>query len=510
MNGYGYIIQCPQGPSGMPYPNQPGVYPHLTVPYPAQPTPYPHNLNPYLSHQAASYPSHQTAPYPSYQTTSYPSHQTAPYPSQTLQAQSSYPGAYPQQATSYPGQAMSQPLQQTSIRYQQAYQPQASYQEHFSASANPMAQPPPFNPMYTVQPTAPPACSQSNGEYNYAPPTNYHTSCQAAPLTTNTQIVLKLTPTVLHNPNFNACHDAEVLRKAMKGFGTDEEAIISILSNRNNQHRQHIANSFKALYGKDLIKDLKSELSGRFEDLIVAMMTPIIDYYVKEIHDSMSGIGTDEDVLITILCTLRNQDIHQICARYKNKYGKSLESDIRGDTSGYFERLLVSLSTGQRDESVHTDLNSARFDATRLYNAGVGRLGTDESEFNSILAQRNVHQLRLIFHEYSKLCGHDISTAIDREFSGHIKKALLTIVKCVKNSALYFAEQLNKSMSGIGTNDQKLIFICVTRSEVDMGDIKIAFHQKYGKTLEKRISEDTSGDYKKCLIQLISLNPRNY
>ncbi|XP_044003303.1 annexin B9-like [Aphidius gifuensis] len=502
MNGYGYNGQGPQGqnPSGMPYPygnesmggmpmamptqatpypNHPGVYPHSTAPYPAQPTPYPQNSNPH------------------------PSHQTAPYPSQPLQAQSSYPGAYPPQATSYPGQAMSQPPQQ-------AYPPQASHQQHYGAVPNPMVQTPPFNPMYAVQPTAPPACSQSNSEHNYAPTTNYHTSatsCQVAPSITNTQIVDKLTPTVLHNPSFNAVNDAEVLRKAMKGFGTDEKAIISILSNRNNQHRQDIANSFKTLYGKDLIKDLKSEISGKFKDLIVAMMTPIVDYYVKEIHDSLSGIGTDEDVLITILCTLKNQDIHQLCASYKEKYGKSLESDIRGDTSGHFERLLVSLCNGQRDESGHTDMNAARSDATRLYNAGVGRLGTDESEFNSILAQRNVHQLRLIFQEYSKLCGHDISTAIEREFSGHIKKTLLTIVKCVENTALYFAEQLNKSMSGIGTEDQKLIFICITRSEVDMGDIKTAFHQKYGKTLEKRISKDTSGDYKKCLIELITLNP---
>ncbi|XP_044001541.1 annexin B9-like [Aphidius gifuensis] len=486
MNGYGYG-QGPQGPpqgqnpSGMPYPygNESTPYPNQPGVYPGQPTPYPNNSAPYPNHQVAPYPNHQTTPYPGQQSTPYPSHQTAPYPGQPPQTQSTpyanYPCAYPQQATSYPGQAMSQPPQQ-------AYPPQASHQEYYGGVPNPMAQTPPFHPPYAQQ----------------------STTCQASTFTTTTQNVIRLTPTVVHDPNFNASKDAEVLRKAMKGFGTDEKAIISILSNRNNQHRQHIAESFKTLYGKDLIKDLKSEISGKFEDLIVAMMTPIVDYYVKEIHDSISGIGTNEDVLITILCTLKNQDIHQICSNYKNKYGKSLESDIRGDTSGHFERLMVSLCNGQRDESGHTDINAARSDATRLYSAGVGCLGTDESEFNSILAQRNVHQLRLVFQEYSKLSGHDISTAIDREFSGHIRKALLTIVECVQNSDLYFAEQLNKSMSGIGTEDQKLIFICITRSEVDMGDIKKAFHQKYGKTLEKRISEDTSGHYSKCLIELIS------
>ncbi|XP_044002286.1 annexin B9-like [Aphidius gifuensis] len=420
-------------------------------------------------------------------------------PSQLPQARSSYPGAYPQQAGSYPGQAMSQPPRAS----------QASYPEHHGATLNSIAQTPTFNPMYTVQPTAPPACSQSNSGHSYALTSNYHTSassCQVATSTTTTQTVVELTPTVLNDPNFNAVNDAEVLRNAITSFGADEKTIISILSNRNNQHRQIIANSFKTLYGKDLIKVLKSKLYGRFKDLIVAMMTPIIDYYVKEIHDSISGTGTNEDVLIIILCTLRNQEIQQICARYKNEYGKSLDSNIRGN----FGRFMTLLSAGQRDESTHTDINSARSDATKLYSAVVGRLGTNESEFNSILAQRNVNQLKLIFQEYSKLCGHDISRAINRHFFGDIKLAFLTIVNYVNNSALYFAEQLNKSMSEIETKDRKLIFICVTRSEVDMEDIKKAFHQKYGKTLEKRISEETSGDYKKCLIELISLNCRSY
>ncbi|XP_032087490.1 annexin A7 isoform X1 [Thamnophis elegans] len=323
------------------------------------------------------------------------------------------------------------------------------------------------------------------------------TPLQPAALTQTTQ------GTIRPAPNFDAGRDAEILRKAMKGFGTDEQAIVDVVANRSSNQRQQIKSAFKTMYGKDLIKDLKSELSGNMEELILALFMPCTYYDAWSLRHAMKGAGTQENVLIEILCTRTNQEIQEIVKCYKNEFGRDIEHDIRADTSGHFERLLVSMCQGNRDENQTVDYQKAQQDAQRLYQAGEGKLGTDESCFNMILATRSFPQLKATVETYSQIANRDLLSSIGREFSGNVERGLKAILQCALNRPAFFAERLHHAMKGAGTDDSTLVRIIVTRSEIDLVQIKQLFTQMYQKTLATMISSDTSGDYRRLLLAIV-------
>ncbi|KAM5237095.1 annexin A8 isoform 2-T2 [Ctenodactylus gundi] len=314
--------------------------------------------------------------------------------------------------------------------------------------------------------------------------------------------------TVKASSHFNPDPDAETLYKAMKGIGTNEQAIIDVLTKRSNAQRQQIAKSFKAHFGKDLTETLKSELSGKFERLIVALMYPPYRYEAKELHDAMKGLGTKEGVIIEILASRTKHQLHEIMKAYEEDYGSSLEEDIQADTSGYLERILVCLLQGSRDDmSGFVDSGLALQDAQDLYAAGEKIQGTDEMKFITILCTRSATHLMRVFEEYEKIASKSIEDSIRSETHGSLEEAMVTVVKCTRNLHSYFAERLYYAMKGAGTRDGTLIRNIVSRSEIDLNLIKRQFEKMYNKTLSSMIMDDTSGDYKDALLNLVGSDP---
>uniref|UniRef100_A0A7N4V4F8 Annexin n=1 Tax=Sarcophilus harrisii TaxID=9305 RepID=A0A7N4V4F8_SARHA len=301
---------------------------------------------------------------------------------------------------------------------------------------------------------------------------------------------------------FDPNQDAEALYTAMKGFGSDKEAILELITSRSNKQRQEICQSYKSLYGKDLMADLKSEISGNLAKLILGLMMPPAHYDAKQLKKAMEGAGTDEQALIEILATRNNQEIQAINEAYQEDYHKSLEDDLTSDTSGHLKRILVSLATGNRDEGPENS-DQAREDAQEIADTtSSGDKPSLETRFMSILCSRSYQHLRRVFQEFIKMTNHDVEHTIKKEMSGDVQDALVAIVQSVKNKPLFFADKLYKSMKGAGTDEKTLTRIMVSRSEIDLLNIRREFIEKYDKSLHHVIESDNSGDYLKALLAL--------
>ncbi|CAK8673170.1 unnamed protein product [Clavelina lepadiformis] len=511
--GQGYPPQqpgYPSAPGGAPggYPPAQGGYPPAPGGYPAASGGYPQSGGPsgYPPAPGGNYP--PSGGYPAPGGIGFDSVTSQP-PAQNY-GQPGYGGGYP--APGYPAQAPYGAPQQpygapphTSAPQQPYGAPPAATAPQPGYGAPPQGQgyPMPTQGQLYGQQAAQPQYGQAPVQPAYAQPSAAKHGKMAQVTQGMAAMTIKTHGTVVPHSPFDPEADAKVLRKAMKGLGTDEKAIISVIGSRTSDQRQQLKQTYKQAFGRDLVKDLKSELSGNFEDLVVAMFMKSREYDAYCLHEAMSGAGTTESTLIEILVSRSNSEIKEIRDEYKRLYKKDLEKALMSETSGHFRKLLVSLNNASRDTSTTVDHAKAQADAQSLYQAGEKKWGTDEATFNLIMASRGFPQLRATFDAYHKIANRDIVKSIKGEFSGDIEDGMVAVVDVSRNAPAYFAKRLHQSMKGLGTKDDALVRVVVSRCEVDMVEIKEQFLAMFKKTLPSYIKDDTSGDYKKLLLALV-------
>jgi len=293
--------------------------------------------------------------------------------------------------------------------------------------------------------------------------------------------------------------DASNIKNMMK---KDKDTFIFTIAHRTNKERLGIIDSYKRQFNRDLIKDIKSELSGDFKDLVVALFQDPVTFDCFSLNKAMKGLGTNEDTLIEILSTRNNQYISLIKQRYQELYKKSLENELSSELSGDLKKVMLTLSSGTRSENLNPKEEECEAIAEKLYKAGEKRWGTDEKVFYDILTKSSFEELKLINTIYKNKYKHGLIKAIDKEFSGKMKKLLQTIMAISINPSEYFATRIFNAIDGLGTKDTLLIRTIVTRSEIDIRRIMDFYQRIFKRDMIKDIEGDTSGNYKKLLVEL--------
>ncbi|XP_059512896.1 annexin A1 [Myotis daubentonii] len=309
-------------------------------------------------------------------------------------------------------------------------------------------------------------------------------------------------PAVYPFPSFNPSSDVSALHNAIMAKGVDEATIIDILTKRTNAQRQQIKAAYLQEKGKPLDEVLRKALTGHLEEVALALLKTPAQFDADELRAAMKGLGTDEDTLNEILASRTNREIREINRVYREELKRDLAKDITTDTSGDYRTALLSLAKGDRAEDFSSNEDMADSDARALYEAGEKRKGTDVKVFTTILTSRSYSHLRRVFQKYAKYSQHDMAKVLDLEMKGDIEKCFTTIVKCATNKPMFFAEKLHQAMKGAGTRHKILTRIMVSRSEIDMNDIKACYQKLYGISLCQAILDETKGDYEKILVAL--------
>nr|AMP46320.1 annexin 1 [Spironucleus vortens] len=142
----------------------------------------------------------------------------------------------------------------------------------------------------------------------------------------------------------SAAEVAEVLYKAAKGLGTDEDKFIAVYANVNAGLYREVAAAYEAQYKKKLRDVICSEFSSYGEycltllhDVLCGLPLAVATVLKK----AMKGAGTDETKLNYATVLFADKIKSQIVGAYKDQGYGDLKKDIIGDTSKAYQKALL-------------------------------------------------------------------------------------------------------------------------------------------------------------------------
>ncbi|KAH9869839.1 hypothetical protein IAQ61_007052 [Plenodomus lingam] len=310
----------------------------------------------------------------------------------------------------------------------------------------------------------------------------------------------------MQTAQIDVLRDVEAIRKAMKGFGTDEKALIAILSNKDPIQLNTIRTQFDQRFMRSMVTDLQKETSGYFEKGLVQIARGPLDTDCYNLMESMKGLGTKEAIIDDVLIGRSNADINAIKHRYHQLFKRTLEADLRGDLSAGTEQMYLMIVAARRKEDSYSVLPQEIEQAVTDLQASLGTLiSKNAAAVCELLVTKNDAQLRAMAQSYEQRFRKSLDTALKAAFSGHMEDALRLLVKRACNRAEAEAMRLEEAMAGLGTKDELLVQR-VVRCHWDRGFMNAVngeYKRLYRKELYKRIEGETRGDYEKLMVACV-------
>ncbi|XVF58973.1 hypothetical protein PTKIN_Ptkin07bG0109700 [Pterospermum kingtungense] len=296
--------------------------------------------------------------------------------------------------------------------------------------------------------------------------------------------------------------DAEQLRKAFEGWGTNEQMIIDILAHRNAAQRNLIRKTYGQTYGEDFLTSLDKELSSDFERAVLLFTLDPAERDAYLANEATKRFPSSNWVIMEIACTRSSHELFNVRKAYHARYKKSLEEDVAHHATGDYRKLLVPLVSAFRYEGDEVNMTLAKSEAKILHDKISHKHYSDE-EVIRIVTTRSKAQLNATLNHYNTAFGNAINKDLKADPKDEFLKLLRATIKCLTVPEKYFEKVLRQAINRLGTDEWALTRVVTTRAEVDMVRIKEEYQKRNSVTLEKAVAGDTSGDYERMLLALI-------
>jgi hypothetical protein len=292
--------------------------------------------------------------------------------------------------------------------------------------------------------------------------------------------------------------------EATKGWGTSEGRLISAIGNTTADDRMRIAKLYKDLYNTDLSKLMKSECGGDFGLALQYLSYSAVEAECEMLQKAMIGVGTNEKLLYSILGGRSNKDMELLKKTYYKRFTEDLVSQVSSELSGDLKTVMLAcLQAAEEpfDDGFHT-AEKAKEDAREIYKKGQGRWGTDEKNLIKVIVLSPPKHLKNISSFYADEYGYSLQKAAEKELSGDVKKAVLFILGIKLKPWKTIAALIKEACAGFGT-DELLLTCTIIRYQKYLAAVEVAHVEEYGKSLVKRVKDETRGNYEKLLLALL-------
>lgn len=136
-----------------------------------------------------------------------------------------------------------------------------------------------------------------------------------------------------------ACQE---IKRACKGLGTDEQALIKTLGGRSPNDRALIAYRYKELFHEELKSLLRSETGGDFGFVLQLLAVPLPEAEAFILYSATAGTGTTESLIYPIIMGRSNEEMQVLKKTYFDLYGKDLAVVLDSELGGDFKTVIMS------------------------------------------------------------------------------------------------------------------------------------------------------------------------